>query len=623
MLHNVPLESEIVFDWTFLDLQGNLIPIYDVVMENTDGTGAVWAWLDIENEIPAGHYESQLYINGELYSASPFTIGLTEFVNERLALSFSYPSAWNLDQSDPTLITLSPSPGFLVQVASVIVGPGSLEAAVSEVTDGLGSLEFQELSRMALDHPVPGTLIGFELSIADTPFFLDSMVKVNGSRFYLMNYFRPAEFENELFTFNFEQIVGSFKPRMFAVSELVDETAELGEILEAINDRVTVIREIENRPQIENRFEDRDEFKSHSESETQDEESRQDLEGMKDFCLILDLCTEADDLLNEFQNITGERVAGYYNLNDKTLTIIKDGDTFEAQDWLTYAHEYTHALQDDRFDLSSMESEEDNFDASKALTAFIEGDAQLVEYLFYETLPTQQQTDLSIIRDEIFEEFSESALMADAPRILSETFGWEYANGLGFIFRMYLEGGFDAVNTAYENPPLSTEQILHFDKYLSGDAPHAVSLPDLGAALGDTWQESDTGVMGELLTGIYLGTFTSEDTAELASEGWGGDRYIVLKDDQDRRLATMLYSWDSEQDAAEFFQAYLEFVEVKSEGLWNVITFDFNERMWQGQDIGVYLRATGSETLVIVGPDEETVRAVASEFPLLDTEPSR
>jgi hypothetical protein len=113
MLHNVPLDSEIVFDWTYLDLQGNLIPIYDVVIGNTDGTGAIWAWLDIENEIPAGRYESQLYINGELYSASPFTIGLTEFVNERLALSFSYPSAWNIDQSDPTLITLSPRPGFV------------------------------------------------------------------------------------------------------------------------------------------------------------------------------------------------------------------------------------------------------------------------------------------------------------------------------------------------------------------------------------------------------------------------------------------------------------------------------------------------------------------------------
>jgi hypothetical protein len=270
-----------------------------------------------------------------------------------------------------------------------------------------------------------------------------------------------------------------------------------------------------------------------------------------------------------------------------------------------------------------MESEDNNFDASKAMTAFIEGDAQLVEYLFYDTLPTQQQTDLSNIRDEVVKGFSDSAQLADAPRILSETFGWEYQNGLDFIFQLYLEGGFDAVNKAYENPPLSTEQIIHFDKYLSGDVPHVVSLPELGVVLGDTWQESDTGVMGELLTGIYLGTFTSEDTAESASEGWGGDRYIVLKDDQDRRLIAMLYSWDSEQDAAEFFQVYLEFVDVKSEGLWNVITSDFNERMWQGQDIGVYLRTKGSETLVIVGPDEETVRAVASEFPLLDTEPSR
>lgn len=74
---------------------------------------------------------------------------------------------------------------------------------------------------------------------------------------------------------------------------------------------------------------------------------------------------------------------------------------------------------------------------------------------------------------------------------------------------------------------------------------------------------------------------------------------------------------DSQEDALEFFHAYLEFVEQKSEGLWELAATDDNKRMCLGGDISVYLGLGREETLVVIGPDRVTVEAAVRELPSL------
>ena len=108
-----------------------------------------------------------------------------------------------------------------------------------------------------------------------------------------------------------------------------------------------------------------------------------------------------------------------------------------------------------------MSARDGTFDATKAVAALREGDANLTEYLFYETLPFDRQTLLASALEKVIEEFSASPEAARAPRIITETFGWEHSVGPGFVFRLYLEGGFGAIDEAYRDPPRSTEHILH------------------------------------------------------------------------------------------------------------------------------------------------------------------
>src|SRR5439155_16288511 len=102
-----------------------------------------------------------------------------------------------------------------------------------------------------------------------------------------------------------------------------------------------------------------------------------------------------------------------------------------------------------------------------------------------------------------------------------------YTDGMGFVSLLYGQGGWPAVAQAFANPPRSTEQVLHPVKYVAGDEPVQVRLPNLSAALGGGWRALAEDTLGELYMRIYLEHYLNIDQAGAAAMGWGGDRYQV------------------------------------------------------------------------------------------------
>ena len=140
-------------------------------------------------------------------------------------------------------------------------------------------------------------------------------------------------------------------------------------------------------------------------------------------------------------------------------------------------------------------------------------------------------------------------------------------NGKEFIFFIFVEylyniGGWDAINGAYENLPVSTEQILHPERY-PDDVPNNPEFPELLPMLGDQWRELDSGVMGEWYTFLILARGRDpnarlDDTeAQIASDGWDGDIYIVYYNEQNETVLVIMHTdWESDNDARQFFDAF-------------------------------------------------------------------
>jgi hypothetical protein len=186
--------------------------------------------------------------------------------------------------------------------------------------------------------------------------------------------------------------------------------------------------------------------------------------------------------------------------------------------------------------------------------------------------------------------------------------------GVGFARGLYLKAGWAGVDQAYADPPVSTEQILHPERYPK-DTPRNPDLPDLAPTLGPGWTTDDTGVLGEWRSLLVLESFLGTEEAVLAASGWDGDRYALLSGPEGSRTALVLLTrWDTVRDAHEFSGAFRTYGENRfgpSRRAGTSLT-------WTTQAGVIVLDVGNDQTLWIEAPDVATAAALreASGFPL-------
>jgi hypothetical protein len=249
------------------------------------------------------------------------------------------------------------------------------------------------------------------------------------------------------------------------------------------------------------------------------------------------------------------QVAGYYSPEDDELFVVSRSGRIGGAEKATYAHEFTHQLQDQRFDLGALGIDaSDQSDKALARLALVEGDATSVQ--------TEWMTsflDARELGEVLAAALDPAALEAlqNAPAYLRDTATFPYEDGFAFVSRIVAGGGYAAVDAAYADPPDSTEQVLHPDLYLERQPPIAVELPDgLAAALGAGWTAAAQDTLGELILRTWLREGgVSVANARAASAGWGGDRLALLRGPDGAIAVALLTVWDTVADADEFAAA--------------------------------------------------------------------
>ena len=250
-----------------------------------------------------------------------------------------------------------------------------------------------------------------------------------------------------------------------------------------------------------------------------------------------------------------EQVAGYYD---------PKAQQFYLADWIelegqkpVMAHELTHALQDQHFNLKRFDKwPKGDSDAELAAHALIEGDATLAMTLYMTKHPL---VALAFIRSLGTQETS-SEQFKRAPRALRESLLFPYEAGSNWATQVYRRGGWDMVSKAFTKLPQSSEQIMHPDKYFAYEAPVKVTVPELKPLLGPGWKRLDSDVNGEWGCYLVLDEFINDAAvSKQAAAGWGGDQFVLYEGatPSDVFIAE-LTAWDTPADAREFFDAYLK-----------------------------------------------------------------
>ncbi|HEX8128084.1 MAG TPA: hypothetical protein VF527_03215 [Pyrinomonadaceae bacterium] len=307
--------------------------------------------------------------------------------------------------------------------------------------------------------------------------------------------------------------------------------------------------------------------------------------------------------------------AAYSPLHKRVLILAGQGaDDAAARDESLIAHEYVHALQDQHFDLLNLLAVRPyNFDRAEAAFAVVEGDAMNVQRRREQTDAVWSRRTLEEIgrgEDARFGVYRRE-IGAFFPPLLTETFIFRYRDGTRFVEAVRRKTGARGVDELFRRPPVSSEQILHPEKYFTNEQPREMAL-DEGRFAANDWQVAVSTPLGELgVRGLLLKSLPAAE-ATRAAAGWGGDRAYLFERARSTPLFVWQTRWDKPEEAAEFFRAYN--ILCGKSGAQRDGAGDAAEFIWRDGARLTLVHLNGDQVIIIRGADTDARGAL--EFAL-------
>jgi hypothetical protein len=288
-----------------------------------------------------------------------------------------------------------------------------------------------------------------------------------------------------------------------------------------------------------------------------------------------------------------EQIAGYYDDKTKTVNLL---------DWIApdeqksvLAHELTHALQDQKVDLSKWSEvgpkgiakthaedvdhiQTDEGDTAREAVTEGQAMAVFVDYGLKDSGKTiADAPDMGPKLKEMTEDTGGSPLLARAPLLLQKSLLFPYGDGLAFEHRVLVTAGRDAAFAGVlSRPPSSSFEIIHPDAYLAHTPVPVLRMPDIHPLIDAEYMPYDEGVMGELDVRIIAELFGGQQIAAALSPAWKGGIYYAAQrksataaqKETPASLGIFYYSkWENEDSARSFMRIYAAQLARKYSGL--------------------------------------------------------
>jgi len=347
---------------------------------------------------------------------------------------------------------------------------------------------------------------------------------------------------------------------------------------------------------------------------------------------------------------SGSDVLGYYSPSEQAIVIISDNPSTLQLNEVTLAHELTHALQDQHFNLSRYDAR--TRDQVNGQNGLIEGDAHLIEGRYRERCDAGGAWNGTCL-------------------VPSASFGGggggggslanigvyimkyqPYSDGPAFVTALYRRGGWAAVDAAYANPPDSAEQVMDPQRY-PGDQPVNVTFADTQrsgwtrvrppnrpdyATLGESaltamlvYPLYDSSGQAQIISPSHwlnttadgsLSTFDPLNYSNKYVDGWKGDSLHVYRNDANQTAYVWKLVWDTPTDAQQFLDGYRQVLQYWGghqvrPGVWVIQNGKFADAF--------AIRVDGNAVTIVNAPtvaDLPDVRAGAATTPTATPSPT-
>jgi len=270
------------------------------------------------------------------------------------------------------------------------------------------------------------------------------------------------------------------------------------------------------------------------------------------------------DLAEVSVKMLKQQIAGFYDPRKKDLVIVESPlargaaitrvQKLETVD--VVAHELTHGLQDQNFNIGTiLEQAKNDDDRSVAMKAVIEGDATLAGFGFIAGRMDDEVLNVFVKHiPDMEKDFAEKT--RDVPLGVREPFIFQYMYGARFVAEAYHRNGWKGVDALYAHPPDTTQQIMNPWMYFDRSTPRPeVHLAGYEKVLAG-WKQAEVSTFGELLLRVLIRSTLGKDSAYVAlANAWGGDSSVILVKGESVTILWMV-AFTNDESAASFADAY-------------------------------------------------------------------
>ncbi|HWR14534.1 MAG TPA: hypothetical protein VN577_06880 [Terriglobales bacterium] len=321
-----------------------------------------------------------------------------------------------------------------------------------------------------------------------------------------------------------------------------------------------------------------------------------------------------------------ESVAGYYDPKTKTVYLLDWLDVESQKPVL--AHELTHALQDQNFDLQKYfkqakpkngEYDVTTSESLSARVAVMEGQAAatMIDYLLEPRgLTLASSPDIArAVQSGMLSE-SEAPIFGHAPLYLREDLKFPYTYGLNFVLSLMKKSTSEAFTTPFKNPPATTRQIMEPETYEEGEAVPPLPVPDLDKVLGKEWQRFDVDCVGQFDVLVLAQEYgrTAEQARRLATS-WRNSYYYAagkrgVKPSKTEDIGLLYVSkWSSAEAANHFADVYAGAVGIRYK---NIAPVENEPGHWKSEEGDIFIERQGDYVLITESFPPEISKKVRS-----------
>jgi hypothetical protein len=332
--------------------------------------------------------------------------------------------------------------------------------------------------------------------------------------------------------------------------------------------------------EVKRRLIDRNEVASYVEKHTTEDEDAKRLRRSEQVLKKFGLLPRDFDLGTFLVALLREQVAGYYDPKTKTVNLLDWVDAEQQKPVL--AHELTHALQDQSFNLQKYmkpgdadlekkkevtSADMENDEIGTARQAVVEGQAMavLIDYMLApmgQSLKDSRQV-VDALKEGMMAGTADSPQFRKAPIYMKEALTFPYRYGIDFVADLLTKGGKEkAYAGLFLDPPRTTRQIMEPQTYLSGEHLESMRLPDFKQAFKN-YERFDVGAVGEFDVAVLIDQYAGVEASRALYPHWRGGYYYAArpKGDPSAPLSLLYVSrWSNAERSAQFAAIYAKYL---------------------------------------------------------------